>query len=69
MQLLFDISVCSYFNAEAVMWAVGATAFVTFGISLFAMQSKVRSVTPSGPVFAAQPKVTFKKLQQLIVLS
>uniref|UniRef100_A0A3Q2GRC9 Zgc:110410 n=1 Tax=Cyprinodon variegatus TaxID=28743 RepID=A0A3Q2GRC9_CYPVA len=40
MQLLFDISVCSYFNAEAVMWAVGATAFVTFGISLFAMQSK-----------------------------
>ncbi|XP_015245018.1 PREDICTED: protein lifeguard 1-like [Cyprinodon variegatus] len=33
-------SVAAYFNAEAVMWAVGATAFVTFGISLFAMQSK-----------------------------
>lgn len=44
---LFDISVCRYFNAEAVMWAVGATAFVSLSLSLFAMQSKVRSVTHS----------------------
>lgn len=27
------------------MWAVGATALVSFGLTLFAMQSKVRSVT------------------------
>lgn len=30
-----------YFAAEAVLWAVGATAFVSFGLSIFAMQSKV----------------------------
>ncbi|TTQ07459.1 Protein lifeguard 1 [Bagarius yarrelli] len=29
-----------FFNAEAVLWAVGATALVSFGLSLFAMQSK-----------------------------
>ncbi|KAK2855259.1 hypothetical protein Q7C36_007128 [Tachysurus vachellii] len=33
-------SVTVYFNAEAVLWAAGATAFVSFGVSLFAMQSK-----------------------------
>uniref|UniRef100_A0A3P9IXL1 Zgc:110410 n=1 Tax=Oryzias latipes TaxID=8090 RepID=A0A3P9IXL1_ORYLA len=33
-------SVTVYFKAEAVMWAVGATAFVTLGITLFASQSK-----------------------------
>lgn len=44
---LFDISVCRYFDAEAVLWAVGATALVSFALSLFAMQSKVRSVTYS----------------------
>lgn len=44
---MFDISVCRYFDAEAVMWAVGATAFVSLSLSLFAMQSKVRSVTHS----------------------
>lgn len=36
---------CSFFSAEAVMWAVGATALVSFGLSVFAVQSKVRSVT------------------------
>lgn len=44
---LFDISVCRYFDAEAVLWAVGATALVSFALTLFAMQSKVRSVTHS----------------------
>ncbi|MED6285446.1 hypothetical protein CHARACLAT_029426, partial [Characodon lateralis] len=29
-----------YFDAEAVLWAMGATALVSFGMSLFAMQSK-----------------------------
>ncbi|XP_041842748.1 protein lifeguard 1 [Melanotaenia boesemani] len=33
-------SVAVYFQADAVMWAVGATALVSFGMSLFAMQSK-----------------------------
>uniref|UniRef100_A0A3B5Q788 Zgc:110410 n=1 Tax=Xiphophorus maculatus TaxID=8083 RepID=A0A3B5Q788_XIPMA len=37
---LFDISVCRYYEAEAVLWAMGATALVSFGMSLFAMQSK-----------------------------
>lgn len=44
---LFDISIHSYFSAEAVMWAVGATALVSFALTLFALQSKVRSVTHS----------------------
>ncbi|XP_034408998.1 protein lifeguard 1 [Cyclopterus lumpus] len=29
-----------YFNAEAVLWAVGATALVSFALTLFAMQTK-----------------------------
>uniref|UniRef100_A0A8C6KV07 Protein lifeguard 1-like n=1 Tax=Nothobranchius furzeri TaxID=105023 RepID=A0A8C6KV07_NOTFU len=33
-------SVAAYFDAEVVLWAVGATAFVSFSMSLFAMQSK-----------------------------
>uniref|UniRef100_H3DP59 Zgc:110410 n=2 Tax=Tetraodon nigroviridis TaxID=99883 RepID=H3DP59_TETNG len=33
-------SVTIFFHAEAVMWAVGATALVSFGLTLFAMQSK-----------------------------
>uniref|UniRef100_A0A3Q0T4I3 Zgc:110410 n=1 Tax=Amphilophus citrinellus TaxID=61819 RepID=A0A3Q0T4I3_AMPCI len=45
---LFDISVCRYFEAEAVMWAVGATALVSFSLSLFAMQSKWDFTTASG---------------------
>lgn len=43
----FDISVCRYYEAEAVLWAVGATALVSFALTLFAMQSKVRSATHS----------------------
>ncbi|KAF6714869.1 Protein lifeguard 1 [Oryzias melastigma] len=34
-------SVTVYYHAEAVMWAVGATAFVTLGITLFTSQSKL----------------------------
>ncbi|XP_068179104.1 protein lifeguard 1 [Antennarius striatus] len=33
-------SVTVNFNAEAVLWAVGATALVSFALTLFAMQSK-----------------------------
>ncbi|XP_053288675.1 protein lifeguard 1 [Pleuronectes platessa] len=33
-------SVAVYFAAEAVLWAVGATALVSFALTLFAMQSK-----------------------------
>ncbi|XP_030605216.1 protein lifeguard 1 [Archocentrus centrarchus] len=41
-------SVAVYFEAEAVMWAVGATALVSFSLSLFAMQSKWDFTTASG---------------------
>ncbi|KAJ3597585.1 hypothetical protein NHX12_001108 [Muraenolepis orangiensis] len=30
----------SFFSAEAVLWAIGATALVSFSLSIFAMQSK-----------------------------
>ncbi|XP_062394930.1 protein lifeguard 1 [Sardina pilchardus] len=33
-------SVTVYYTAEAVLWAVGATAFVCFTLTLFAMQTK-----------------------------
>ncbi|XP_078108043.1 protein lifeguard 1 [Sander vitreus] len=33
-------SVAAYFDAEAVLWAVGATALVSFALTLFALQSK-----------------------------
>ncbi|XP_043923614.1 protein lifeguard 1-like [Protopterus annectens] len=33
-------AVSALFGADEVMWAVGATAFVAFGLSLFALQSK-----------------------------
>ncbi|XP_013858842.1 protein lifeguard 1 [Austrofundulus limnaeus] len=33
-------SVAVYFDVEAVLWAMAATALVSFGMSLFAMQSK-----------------------------
>lgn len=33
-------SVAALFDAEAVLWAVGATALVSFSLTLFAMQSK-----------------------------
>ncbi|KAM9487845.1 protein lifeguard 1 [Clarias gariepinus] len=45
-------SVTVYFNAEAVLWAVGATALVSFGLSVFAMQSKWDFTTVSGILWA-----------------
>ncbi|XP_061572367.1 protein lifeguard 1 [Cololabis saira] len=45
-------SVAAYFNAEAVMWAVGATAVVSFGMSLFAMQSKWDFTAVGGMLWA-----------------
>lgn len=59
------LSVCRYYHAEAVMWAVGATAFVTLGITLFTSQSKVRSVTRSQLLLAGLSKGKFHELQQL----
>lgn len=44
---------CSCFHADAVMWAMGATALVSFGLSLFAMQSKVSSSTLASHLLAA----------------
>lgn len=40
---LFDISLRRFFDVEAVMWAVGATALVSLALTLFAMQTKVRT--------------------------
>ncbi|XP_053183205.1 protein lifeguard 1 [Scomber japonicus] len=45
-------SVSVYFDAEAVLWAIGATAFVSFALSLFAMQSKWDFTTASGCLWA-----------------
>ncbi|XP_023116707.1 protein lifeguard 1 [Amphiprion ocellaris] len=44
-------SVSALFKAEAVMWAVGATALVSFSLSLFAMQSKWDFTTASGSLW------------------
>lgn len=44
-------SVTVYFNAEAVLWAVGATALVSFALSLFAMQSKWDFTAASGSLW------------------
>ncbi|XP_076592746.1 protein lifeguard 1 [Chaetodon auriga] len=44
-------SVAAYFEAEAVMWAVGATALVSFALTLFAMQSKWDFTTASGSLW------------------
>uniref|UniRef100_A0A3Q2QB81 Zgc:110410 n=1 Tax=Fundulus heteroclitus TaxID=8078 RepID=A0A3Q2QB81_FUNHE len=48
--LIFPL--CRYFNAEAVLWAVGATALVSFGMSLFAMQSKWDFTAGAGCMWA-----------------
>nr|XP_033790070.1 protein lifeguard 1-like [Geotrypetes seraphini]XP_033790071.1 protein lifeguard 1-like [Geotrypetes seraphini] len=41
-------AVSAFFEADAVMWAVGATAFVTLGLSIFALQSKWDFTMASG---------------------
>ncbi|KAI5620601.1 hypothetical protein C0J50_20068 [Silurus asotus] len=40
-----------FFSAEAVLWAVGATALVSFSLSVFAMQSKWDFTTVSGTIW------------------
>lgn len=40
-----------FFTADAVMWAVGATAFVSFGLSVFAMQTKVDFTKAAGIIW------------------
>ncbi|XP_076006318.1 protein lifeguard 1 [Genypterus blacodes] len=41
-------SVAVFFEAEAVLWAAGATAVVSFSLSLFAMQTKWDFTTANG---------------------
>ncbi|XP_042326988.1 protein lifeguard 1-like isoform X2 [Sceloporus undulatus] len=41
-------SIAAFFDAEAVMWAVGATTFITFGLSVFALQTKWDLTITSG---------------------
>ncbi|MBN3272465.1 LFG1 protein, partial [Polyodon spathula] len=41
----------AFFTADAVMWAVGATAFVCFGLSVFAMQTKVDFTKAAGIIW------------------
>ncbi|XP_074539371.1 protein lifeguard 1 [Halichoeres trimaculatus] len=44
-------SLAAFFDAEAVMWAVGATALVSFSLSVFAMQSKWDFTAKSGSLW------------------
>ncbi|XP_051920796.1 protein lifeguard 1 [Hippocampus zosterae] len=44
-------SVTVFFSAEPVLWAVGATAFVSFSLSVFAMQSKYDFTMASGSLW------------------
>ncbi|XP_030251128.1 protein lifeguard 1 [Sparus aurata] len=44
-------SVSAYYEAEAVLWAVGATALVSFALTLFAMQSKWDFTAKSGSLW------------------
>ncbi|XP_036929259.1 protein lifeguard 1 [Acanthopagrus latus] len=44
-------SVSAYYDAEAVLWAVGATALVSFALTLFAMQSKWDFTAKSGSLW------------------
>uniref|UniRef100_A0A3Q3W962 Uncharacterized protein n=1 Tax=Mola mola TaxID=94237 RepID=A0A3Q3W962_MOLML len=44
-------SLTVYFDADAVLWAVGATALVSFALSLFAMQSKWDFTAASGALW------------------
>uniref|UniRef100_A0A3Q3EM22 Zgc:110410 n=1 Tax=Labrus bergylta TaxID=56723 RepID=A0A3Q3EM22_9LABR len=48
---VFYISLCRFFNAEAVLWAVGATALVSFSLTVFAMQSKWDFTAASGSLW------------------
>ncbi|KAG9345036.1 hypothetical protein JZ751_009577 [Albula glossodonta] len=44
-------SVSVFYDAEAVLWAVGATALVAFALSVFAMQSRWDFTTASGTLW------------------
>ncbi|KAM9852573.1 protein lifeguard 1 [Aulostomus maculatus] len=44
-------SVAVFFEAEAVLWAVGATALVSFSLSVFAIQSKWDFTLASGSLW------------------
>ncbi|XP_067305756.1 protein lifeguard 1 [Pseudorasbora parva] len=45
-------SVVVYYSAEAVLWAVGATALVSLAMSLFSLQSKWDFTAASGSIWA-----------------
>ena len=47
--ILFHINIYmfldfSFFDADEVMWGVGATTFAALGLSVFALQTKVSSL-------------------------
>ncbi|XP_067907587.1 protein lifeguard 1 isoform X2 [Heterodontus francisci] len=44
-------AVSVFYDADAVMWAVGATAFVSVGLTLFSLQTKWDFTTMSGILF------------------
>ncbi|XP_048366326.1 protein lifeguard 1-like [Sphaerodactylus townsendi] len=45
-------SLAGFFDANGIMWAVGGTAFVTLGLSLFALQTKWDLTITSGVLLA-----------------
>ncbi|KAI4891214.1 hypothetical protein NFI96_033048, partial [Prochilodus magdalenae] len=45
-------SITVFYDAEAVLWAVGATALVSFALSVFAMQSKWDFTAARGTMWA-----------------
>ncbi|XP_054846923.1 protein lifeguard 1-like [Eublepharis macularius] len=45
-------SIASFFDADGIMWAVAGTAFVTLGLSLFALQTKWDLTITSGVLLA-----------------
>ncbi|XP_063054151.1 protein lifeguard 1 [Engraulis encrasicolus] len=45
-------SLCVLFEVEPVLWAMGAAAFVTLGLTLFAVQTKIDFTMCSGMLFA-----------------
>lgn len=63
-RILSYFSVCRHFDADAVLWAMGATALVSLSLTLFALQSKVRRVTRRAQ-FAARSRVKCHERRRL----
>lgn len=59
----------SFFDAIGVMWAIGGTALVTLGLSLFALQTKVSTHSKCAPLaFENVPLGQLKIMYGLIYL-